>query len=121
MPKRDVRITLRQMRDHAAEAVELVRKAKRSDLDSDRKLNLALVRLLEIVGEAANRVPVRERSNHPLIPWVQIIGVRNRLIHAYDNFDLDIVWKIVAEDLPNLVDEVDNILKAIGPASSSDL
>lgn len=59
MPRRDSRITLLQMRDHASEALEMVQGRVRADLDSDRMLNLALVRLLEILGEAANRIPPR--------------------------------------------------------------
>ncbi len=51
----------------------------RQDLDIDRKMNLALVRLLEVVGEAASRVPVDERSQYPQIPWSQIVALRNRL------------------------------------------
>jgi len=55
---------------------------KRSDLDSDRQFNLALVRLLEIIGEAANRVPEDQRARIPEVPWAEIVGLRNRLIHG---------------------------------------
>jgi uncharacterized protein with HEPN domain len=72
-------------------------------LAADRPLNLSLVRLLEIVGEATNRVPPRERAKYPGIPWAQIVGLRNRLIHGYDNVDFDILWQIVTEDLPPLI------------------
>jgi uncharacterized protein with HEPN domain len=70
------------MLDHA---VELARGRTRTDLDTDRLLNLALVRLLEIVGEAANRVPKEEQTQYPRVPWPQIVGLRNRLIHGYDS------------------------------------
>ena len=90
------------MRDHAHEAVELTRGRTRSDLDSDRLLALALVRLLEIIGEAAARVPVDEQARRPGIPWPSIVGLRNRLIHGYDNIDYDIVWQIVTNDLTSL-------------------
>ena len=82
----------------------------RQDLESDRLLNLALVRLLEIIGEAANRVPTAERSKHPIIPWSQIISLRNRLIHAYDQVDLDILWQIVTKDLPSLLAELEKVV-----------
>lgn len=75
----------------------------RADLDRDRQLNLALVRLLEIIGEAANRVPDEERIRMPEIPWPQIVSLRNRLIHGYDEVDFDILWQIVTRDLPLLV------------------
>ena len=76
---------------------------KRSDLDSDRQFNLALVRLLEIIGEAANRVPADQRVGIPEVPWAQIVGLRNRLIHGYDEVDFDILWQIVYHDLPKLI------------------
>jgi uncharacterized protein with HEPN domain len=97
------------MRDHAAEAVGLVRDKTRAHLDSDRLLNLALVRLLEILGEAARRVPATDRKRCPKVPWLEIIGLRNRLIHAYDQVDFDILWQIVSRDLPSLLRELDAI------------
>jgi uncharacterized protein with HEPN domain len=64
---------------------------------------LALVRLLEIVGEAASRVPNDECAKYPEIPWPEIVGLRNRLIHGYDAVDLDILWQIIVHDLPPLI------------------
>lgn len=75
----------------------------RADLDDDRMLNLALVRLLEIVGEAASRLPEEERARFPTVPWSQIVGLRNRLIHGYEVVDFDVLWKIIEEDLPPLI------------------
>lgn len=88
----------------------MVRNRVRADLDSDRMLNLALVRLLEILGEAANRVPPEERATYPEIPWPQLSGLRNRLIHEYDNVDFDILWQILNQDLPPLVRELERIV-----------
>jgi uncharacterized protein with HEPN domain len=68
MSRRDPLVSLRQMRDHAREVVELVRGRNRSDLDSDRLLALAVVRLLEIIGEAAGRVPAEEQARRPSNP-----------------------------------------------------
>ena len=107
-PTRDVRLS--HMLDHAREAIVLSEGRSRSDLDSDRLLNLALVRLLEVVGEAANRVPVEERDQHPEIPSPQIISLRNRLIHGYDAVDNDILWQIIVRDLPPLVESLEAIL-----------
>ena len=91
------------MLDHAREAVAMAGGRKRTDLDTDRQFNLALVRLLEIIGEAANRVPEIQRSRIPEVPWPQIVGLRNRLIHGYDEVDFDILWQIVSSDLPKLI------------------
>ena len=103
MSRHDPSVSLRQMRDHAHEVAELVRGRTRSDLDADRLLALAVVRLLEIVGEAAARVPAEERARRPGVPWSSIVGLRNRLIHGYDDVDHDIVWAIVTTDIPLLV------------------
>jgi uncharacterized protein with HEPN domain len=82
MPPRGDSARLHHMLNHALEAQELMRGRTRADLDSDRVLMLALVRLLEIVGEAAGRVSRGYRDAHPTIPWLQIVGLRNRQIHG---------------------------------------
>ena len=103
MSRNESAVRLRHMLDHAREAIALTADKTRSDLDQDRTLNLALVRLLEIVGEAASRTPKEERQNHPDIDWPQIVGLRNRLIHGYDFVDFDLLWQIVNDDLPPLI------------------
>jgi uncharacterized protein with HEPN domain len=100
MSKRDPEIALRQILSHAREAVDICQGRTRSDLDMDRLLNLALTRLIEIIGEAANRVPDSIQVKYPNFPWLQMIGARNRLIHGYDSVDFDILWTIVTSDLP---------------------
>ena len=83
----------------------------RADLDSDRQFNLALVRLLEIVGEAANRVPIDQRTRFPQVPWLLIVGLRNRLIHGYDEVDFDVLWQIVSNDLAALIKVLEAALR----------
>jgi uncharacterized protein with HEPN domain len=100
------------MLDHTQEAISLTRGKTRVDLDNDRVLGLALVRLLEIVGEAAGRVSEEARELHPEIPWAQIIGLRNRLVHGYDAVDYDILWQIITDDLPALADMLETVLAA---------
>jgi uncharacterized protein with HEPN domain len=112
MARHEILVSLRQMQDYGSEAVEMVRGRVRADLDSDRMLNLALVRLLEILGEAANRVPPEARGRYPQIPWPQLINLRHRLIHGYDQVDFDILWQILARDLPLLIDELAAILSS---------
>jgi uncharacterized protein with HEPN domain len=110
MSRRDPEIALRQILSHAREAVEICQGRKRSDLDSDRLFNLALTRLIEIVGEAANRVPDSVQTKYPDLPWLQMIGARNRLIHGYDSVDFDILWTIVNHDLPSVIAQLEGIL-----------
>ena len=82
----------------------------RADLNQDDMLALALVRLLEIVGEAARFVPDEIRDSHPDIPWREIAGTRDRLIHGYFAVDLDIVWSIIEIDLPPLAVQLRSVL-----------
>ena len=105
-------VRLRHMLDHALEVAEMVQGKTRSDLDKDRQLNLAIVRLLEIVGEAASSVSNKTRHLHPSIPWQEISGLRNRLFHGYDAVDFDIVWEIVQRDLPKLIADLLVMLRA---------
>ncbi len=109
MSRREAPVGLRHMLDHAREALAMARGETRADLDSNRMLTLALVKLLEIIGEAANRVRGEDQARYPQIPWQQLIGLRNRLVHGYDQVDLDILWRIVAGDLPALVAELERI------------
>ena len=103
-------LRLRHMLRYAREAYEMARGKSRQDLDSDRQLNLALVRLLEIVGEAAGRVSKGTRDHYPGIPWLEITNLRNRLIHGYDDVDFDILWQILTDDLSPLITTLDEIL-----------
>jgi uncharacterized protein with HEPN domain len=108
MPPEDL-IRLRHMLDSARESIDLIKGKTRKDLDKDRLLSLALVRLLEIVGEAASRVTIPSRNEFPDIPWGQIVSLRNRLIHGYDAVDMDILWQILSEDLPKLIAQLEKI------------
>jgi len=95
---------------HVMEAMTMVQGKKRSDLNSDRMMELSLIRLVEIIGEAAARVGTESREKYPSIPWLQIVGMRNRLIHGYDAVDLDVLWDTIIDDLPPLIDELEKIL-----------
>ena len=75
-------------------------------LDSDEMRTLAVVRLVEIIGEAARAVSEPTRTQFPEISWREIVGTRDRLIHGYEEVDLDILWTIVTDDLPVLVSEL---------------
>ncbi len=103
MSQHNTSVSLRHMLDHALEAVAMVERKTRADLDKDRQLNLALVRLLEIIGEAATRIPKEEQVLYSDIPWSEIVSLRNRLIHGYDTVDFDILWQIMNQDLPGLI------------------
>jgi len=111
-------VRLGHMLEHSREAVALVRGLTRRSLDEDRVMSLALVRLLEIVGEAAARVSAEERAKHPGIRWAAIVGLRNRLIHGYDSVDMDVLWRILTDDVPSLVASLQAIPGLEGPIST---
>lgn len=90
------------MLEAAESAQHFVSGKSRADLDTDPMLLFALVRAIEIIGEAASRVSVEQRTDSPTVPWTAIVAMRNRLIHAYFDIDRDIVWRTVTEEIPSL-------------------
>jgi uncharacterized protein with HEPN domain len=81
--RKDDRVRLQHMLDAANEALTFIQGRIRADLDNDRMLVLSLIRELEIIGEAASKISAETRSQNTSIPWQDISGMRNRLIHAY--------------------------------------
>lgn len=114
MSKHEVSVRFRHMLDSARQASELMRGKTRAALSDEGIETLALVRLLEVLGEAANRISDDEQERHPEIPWAEIIGLRNRLIHGYDSIDMDILWQIVSQDLPPLIQSLEKIVAGLG-------
>jgi len=111
MTRRSDRVHIVDMLVHAAKAVEMAGVVDRVEFERNEMMQLAVTRLLEIVGEAANRVSEAFRKRHPGIPWHQMIGTRNRLAHGYDDIDLEIVWDIVRNDLPPLIDRLEVLVE----------
>ena len=100
------------MLDAAREAVMFTKDQDRKTLDGDRKLVLSLVKSIEIIGEAASKVSDERRKKMPDIPWIEIIGMRHRLIHAYFDVDLDILWSTVENNIPPLIKELEKALSS---------
>ncbi len=98
------------MLEAAEEVVFFVAGKTQSDMDTDRMFVLACTRLFEVIGEAAAQVSLEFRAVHPEIPWAKIIGMRNRLIHAYFDINLNVIWETVAFDIPPLVPMLKDIL-----------
>lgn len=109
MSHHDDAVRLKHMLDYAVEAIALSQGRSRTDLDSDRLYNLAMTRLVEVIGESAGKLSEATRQCHPQLPWSEIIAVRNRLIHGYDQINLDILWDIIELDLPPLIAELRKI------------
>lgn len=103
-------VLLRDMLDHARRAVVASEGRSREDLDREDLLAAGLERFIEVVGEAATKVSPATRAALPAIPWREIVGMRNRLVHGYASVDHDIVWTVVRRDLSALVHELERAL-----------
>lgn len=102
---------LHHMQDAAKEAIDFMLGNTRDDLANNRMLVLAVVKDLEIIGEAAARVSTECRARYPNIPWAVMVGMRNRLTHAYFSIDLNIVWNTVTNDLAPLVEQLERVIQ----------
>lgn len=107
---KDDAIRLRHMLEAARDALSFVAGKTREDLSGDRMLALSLVKSIEIIGEAAGKVSSVCKTQFDEIPWPDIIAMRNRLIHAYFDVNLDVVWQTVVQELPQLVAELEKAL-----------
>lgn len=83
----------------------------RSDLEIDHMLSFAIIRALEIFGEAASKVSSQFQNKHSQIPWRAIVGMRNRLIHAYFDIDYDVVWEAVNNEIPGIIPELEKLIE----------
>jgi uncharacterized protein with HEPN domain len=110
MSQRSPDSSLHDMLTYACKAVQFCANKTKSEFEQDEVLQLAATRAVEIIGEAAARIPADIQGQNPAIPWKDIIGSRHRLIHGYDRVDLDIVWTTIQDDLPTLVDQLRNLL-----------
>ena len=90
----------------ARRAVEFAAPLTFSEFENGDLHQLAILKAVEIIGEAASRISEETKAGHPDIPWAEIIGLRNRLVHAYFAIQLDIVWQTVQEDLPPLIAQI---------------
>jgi len=110
MTQHDPQIRIRHMRDHALEAIQMLGSTTREELGGNRQLLLALVQLIQIVGEAAARIPESVRLAHSEVPRQLAADMRNKLIHGYDVIEQAIVFETVRDDLPPLVRQLEAIL-----------
>ncbi len=83
----------------------------RADLDNDRMLLFAVLRAIEVIGEAGSKVSDATRAASADVPWFAIIGMRNRLIHGYFEVDTEIVWKTVTQEIPALMPALQALLR----------
>ena len=102
---------LRHIFDACQEALKFVENQNKEDLQYNRMLALALIKELEIIGEAANNISMDCQLQYSDVPWKDMIGMRNRLVHAYFGINYDIIWRTVTESLPVLLLDVQKIIE----------
>jgi len=110
--RRDDSIRIRHMLDAVREAISFAKNRTRKDLDNDRMLSLSIVKSIEIIGEAASKVTDETKNECSEIPWANIIAMRNRLIYAYFDIDLDRVWDTIVDDIPSLIDTLEKLISS---------
>ena len=121
MKKRDDSVYLRHILDAIQRIQEYLAGVAYDQFMQSSLLQDGVVRQLEIIGEAASKVPPSFRDGHPGPAWGSMIGMRNRLIHAYFEVDLSIIWDTVQTDLPSLRQEVRHILGEVDEARDKGL
>ena len=97
-------VRIRHMIEAGDRAVGFAAGRSRSDLDPDEMLRFALVKLVEIVGEAAKQVSDETRIRYPAVAWAEASRMRDRLVHHYFDINLDVLWSTITEDLPPLLE-----------------
>jgi uncharacterized protein with HEPN domain len=102
-------VRLQHILDASQQAMVFAKNRDRSDLDNDDMLTSALIRKIEVIGEAATKISDDIRERLAEIPWRSIIGMRNMLIHAYDDINFDTLWYTVQNSLPKLIEELKKI------------
>jgi uncharacterized protein with HEPN domain len=111
---------LRDMLSHAQQAQAFVHGQTFEQFVADDRTQAAVLWSLSIIGEAATRIPDSLREQYTSVPWAPIVGMRNRLIHAYPNTTAQIVWDTVQRDLPDLITQITQMLSDLSPPAASD-
>ncbi len=107
---RDIKDYLNDILEKIADIDAFIEGMGYEDLETDKKTQYAVIRCLEVIGEAAKKIPDISREKHPGIPWQEISGMRDKLIHEYFGVDLNTVWDTIQEDLSPLKEAVENLL-----------
>lgn len=107
---RDDRLTVEQMLDAVRRIRAIIRGQTRDAFEADEVRQLALLHLIQLLGEAASRTTADFRDAHPELPWAQLVGMRNRIVHGYDHVDPDIVWRVATEDVEPVLAALERFL-----------
>jgi len=111
--KREYFDYVRDMLDASTKAIQFVKEVDFGAFSKNEEKVFAVIRALEVIGEAAKNIPKSMRERYVDIPWEEIIGMRNKVIHGYFGVDLKVIWKTIHEDLPPLKANLEKILEEL--------
>lgn len=106
----DDRIRLVHMLDTVRRIRSLIRGQSRDAFERDEVRQLALLHLIQVLGDAASRISADFRDAHRELPWGQMVGLRNRIVHGYDHLDPEIVWRVATDDVEPVFAALERIL-----------
>lgn len=112
--KKDIRVYLDDILESIKRIQVYIKGQTEQDFLEDLKLQDALIRRLAIIGEAVKKLPADLRDKHSNIPWRDIAGMRDKVIHDYSDIDLEAIWEIILKDLPTLKKSIRKVLKELG-------
>ena len=110
---RDFVIYLQDMLESTVKGISFIENMSYQDFSSDEKTQYAIIRAIEVIGEASTKIPKEIKSKFSQIPWREVSRMHNKLIHDYFGVNLEVVWKTGQEDLPTLKLQLEQILSAL--------
>jgi len=114
MKKRDYKDYLQDIANSIDDVKSFTENITFEDFTMDKKTINAVIRSIEVMGEATKRIPKSIRGKYPSIPWKKMTGMRDKMIHEYSGVDVGILWKTVKEDIPSLKPLIQSVLKSLG-------
>ena len=99
--------------NYAKDSLDFVQNTSYEEFISDKKSVFAVVRALEVIGESSNRIADELKEKYSHLPWIEMRGLRNRIVHNYDDIDYDIIWNVLKNDIPSLITKIELIINEI--------
>lgn len=99
--------------EYAKTALDFIKNVNYEEFILDKKIVFATVRALEVIGESSNRISDEIKEKYPNLPWTEMRGLRNRIIHNYDDIDYTIIWNVLKNEIPKLIMQIEEIINEI--------